>query len=74
MPTDRDKLLKGVRFIAIGFPFIFMGPILIFTSGIPEYEKGNYGFLILSIVFMLLAGFFCVKGLRTVLSAFFDKN
>ncbi len=72
MATNRDKLLKGVRFLAVGFPFIFMGPALMTWQGIPQYHNGNYIWLILSIVFMLTAAFFAVRGLRAILSAFFD--
>jgi len=72
MATDKDKLAKGVRFMAVAFPFVFMGPVLLTWLGIPQYHKGNYIWLILSIVFMLTAAFFAVKGLRTILSAFFD--
>ncbi len=72
MDTDRDKLLRGFRFLAIGFPFIFIGPILFIFQGIPQYHQGNYIWLIVSIFFMLAAAFFAVRGLRTIVSAFFD--
>ncbi len=74
MATNRDKLLKGIRWIAVGFPFIFLGPMFMYKFGIPAYHNGNYFWPILSIVLMGLAGFFCVKGLLTVLNGFFDKN
>lgn len=74
MPTDRDKLLKGFRFFAFGFPFIFLGPIVFTVAGIPNYNQGSYVWLIVSIAFMITAGVLCVMGLRTVLAAFFDKN
>lgn len=72
MATDKDKLMKGIRWMAVGFPFIFMGPALMFWLGIPGMRNGNYIAFIMSIVLMGLAGFFCVKGLMTILSAFFD--
>ncbi len=74
MATDKDKLLSGIRFIAIGFPFLFMGPIVLTWVGIPQMHEGNYLWLILSILFMLIAAYFCVRGLRTILAAFFDKQ
>ncbi len=66
--------MRGVRYMAIGFPFIFMGPTLMFWLGIPYLRQDNYWWLVASIAMMGLAGFFCVKGLLTVLSSFFDKN
>lgn len=74
MATDRDKLLKGVRFITFGFPFIFLGPIVFTVAGIPDYHKGSYVWLVVSLVFMAAAAILCVKGLRTILAAFFDKS
>ena len=73
MATDKDKLLRGFRFLAVAFPFIFMGPVLLTWQGIPQYREGNYIWIIISIAFMIVAAFFGVKGLRTILSAFFDK-
>ncbi len=73
MATNRDKLMNGFRFMAVGFPFIFMGPILLTWQGIPKYHQGNYIWLIVSILFMVIAAYFSVRGLRTILSAFFDK-
>lgn len=72
--TNREKLLKGFRFIAVGFPFIFMGPALLTWQGIPHMRSGNYLWLGVSIGFMLIAAFFTVRGLRAILSAFFDKG
>jgi apolipoprotein N-acyltransferase len=74
MATDREKFLKGIRFMAVGFPFIFMGPALLTWLGIPAYHKGNYVWLAISIVLMLTAAFFCVKGLRTILASLFDGD
>ena len=73
MGTNRDKLQKGLQFIAIGFPFIFLGPILLTWLGIPKLQEESYTWLIVSILFMGAAGFFSVKGLLTILSAFFDS-
>lgn len=74
MATDKDKLMKGVRFMAVGFPFIFMGPMLLTALGIPAMHQENYLWLIVSILLMLTAVYFCIRGLRTILSALFDKN
>lgn len=74
MGTDKDKLLSGIRFMAIGFPFIFMGPILLTWMGIPKLKEGNYLWISISILLMVIAAYFCVRGLRTILSAFFDQQ
>ncbi|WP_417608550.1 DUF6095 family protein [Owenweeksia hongkongensis] len=74
MATNKDKLMEGVRFLALGFPFIFMGPALMTWLGIPAYRQGNYIWIGVSILLMLTAAFLCIRGLRTVLSAFFDAE
>lgn len=74
MATDKDKLMRGVRFLAIGFPFIFMGPMLMTAMGIPYSRQGNYIWLVLSILLMCTAAYLAIRGLRTILSAFFDKS
>lgn len=74
MATDKDKLMRGVRFLAIAFPFIFMGPALITLMGIPYARQGNYIWFAISVVLMCVAAYLAIRGLKTILSAFFDKN
>jgi hypothetical protein len=74
MATDKNKLMAGVRFMAIGFPFIFMGPGLMFLVGIPKLREDIYWPLAISLLLMGTAVYFCLRGLRTILSAFFDGN
>lgn len=66
--------MEGVRFMAVGFPFIFMGPALMTWYGIPAYRYGNYIWIGVSILLMLAAAYFCIRGLRTILSALFDDK
>lgn len=66
--------MDGVRFMAVGFPFIFMGPALMTWYGIPAYRHGNYIWIGVSILLMLAAAYFCIRGLRTILSALFDDK
>jgi len=74
MATDKDKLMRGARFLAIAFPFIFMGPSLMFMLGIPAMRQDNIWWMAVSIAVMGIAAFFGVRGILTVLSAFFDKS
>ncbi len=74
MATNKDKLLTGIKFLALGFPFIFIGPALWTWQGVKGLKAGYYLWPILSIIAMLLAAFLCVKGIRTVMAALFDKD
>ncbi len=72
MASDRDKIMHGLRFMAIALPLIFSGPALYVALGLPASRQGNYIWLGVSILLMLVAVFFTVKGLRTVLKGFFN--
>jgi len=74
MVTDKERLIKGIRFIAIAFPFIFLGPMLLYALGIPAWQQGNVWWLILSVALMAVAAYFGVRGLRTILAAFFSNR
>ena len=70
----KQKLLKGINFMALSFPFIFGGPTLFHYKGAQALRNGEPWWLVLSIVIMLIAVFFAVKGLRIIMAAFFDKD
>lgn len=75
MASDKDKIGRGIRFLAIALPLIFTAPGLFFILGVPAYKQGSYLWLGISVFLMLVAVFFMVKGLRTVLAGFFnDRN
>lgn len=74
MATDKEKMIKGLRFLAVAFPFIFMGPALYFGLGKPAMEQGNYLWAGVSVLLMVGAVYFGVRGLRTVLAAFFNDE
>lgn len=70
--TNKTRLMDGIRWMSISFPFIFAGPIVFYVAGNKSLQNGTYIWFIISVVFMLLAAFFAVKGLRLIISAFFD--
>ena len=74
MATDKEKLVKGLYYMAFAFPFIFSGPSLFFWKGAAGFKHGEYTWTIVSISLMLIAVFLVVKGLRMALSAFFEGD
>lgn len=74
MAANREKIAKGIRALAIALPLIFTAPGLYFLAGMPASRNGNYWWMALSIILMLVAVFFMVKGLRTILAGFFNDN
>jgi hypothetical protein len=75
MATNKEKLVKGVYFLAVAFPLIFAGPILYTWKGADGFrDSSKLGLTALSIAIMLLAVILVVKGLRTILSSLFDQD
>ena len=72
--TNKTRLMQGIRWMAISFPFIFAGPTIFYVAGWKGFQSGNYLWFILSILFMVGAAYFAVRGLRLIISAFFDED
>ena len=58
--------------MAVALPLIFTGPALYVALGQPMMRQGNYLWVVISIIIMLVAVFLAVKGLRTILQGFFN--
>ena len=69
----KEKLLKGLNFLALSFPFIFGGPTLYYYKGAQAIKNNEPWWLVISLVIMMLAVYLAVKGLRKILNAFFDN-
>ncbi len=70
--TNREKLAKGVKMLAIALPLLFLGPSILF-SAFNNQDKFLYiPVLILGCVTCLAAMFFIFRGIMTLVSAFFD--
>lgn len=74
MASDQNKILEGLRFLAVALPLIFSGPALFVALGQPAARQGNYLWMGISVLLMLVAVFFMVKGLRTVVAGFFNDG
>jgi hypothetical protein len=72
MESDKQKIAEGIRFLAVALPLVFSGPALYVGMGIPASRDGNYLWMGISILVMLVAVFLMVKGLRRVLRGFFN--
>lgn len=72
MAANRDKIMHGIRFMAIALPLVFSGPALYVAMGLPASRDGNYVWMAVSVLIMLIAVYFAVRGLRTILQGFFN--
>lgn len=70
----KEKLMKGINLMLLSFPFIFGGPTLFHYKGAQALRNDEPWWLVLSVLLMLIAVFIAVKGLRTIMAAFFDRE
>ncbi len=70
----KEKLMKGINLMLLSFPFICCGPTLFHYKGAQALRNDEPWWLVLSVSLMLIAVFIAVKGLRTIMAAFFDKE
>mgnify|MGYP003607594967 FL=1 len=74
MATDRKTLQKGIRYLSICLPLLFIGPIII-NSAFKNKENTLYPYILgLGIVISLYAMFLLFKGLTTITKSFFDGD
>ncbi len=70
--TNRDKLMQGVKLVALAFPFIIGAPIVLTLAFAPNQE--GIWLPILAVIMMLGAFYFGGRGIMTIIGAFFDRG
>lgn len=69
--TDKQVLAKGIKFLAIALPLLFLSPYLLTLSFLNEGHWSFYLFLILGIIAGAGAIFLVFKGLKTFMKSIF---
>ena len=73
MPTNRDVLLKGVKYLSAALPLFFLGPIVIYNSQMNLQSNWHYLVLIIGIIMCFGAMFLMFWGIKTIMKSMFDK-
>jgi Family of unknown function (DUF6095) len=73
MPTNRDVLLKGVKYLSSSLPLFFIGPSIIYNSQMNLNNQWHYLVLIFGIIFCFGAMFLMFFGIKTIMKSMFDK-
>jgi len=74
MATNRNELLRGLKYEFIAFPLLILGPILI-TIGLKAIKQHqNYMWLIAGILIAIAAIIVGFLGIRIILNAFFNDK
>lgn len=74
MGTDRNQLIRGLKYEAAALPLLLLAPILI-TIGFKTIKlQNNYLWLIVGIALGILAMILGFIGIRIILNAFFNSK
>lgn len=70
--TNKELLMKGLKFLAGALPLSFIGPVVLYSSFKNQDHPWFIPILILALLTMAAAIFFMFKGISTVMKAMFD--
>lgn len=72
MPTNRKILAKGIQYLLVALPLLFLGPIVI-NSSFKNQDSPYYEIVLgIGILCCGLAMFFIFKGVNTIVKSLFD--
>ncbi|MEO4004716.1 MULTISPECIES: DUF6095 family protein [Flavobacterium] len=71
--ANKKVLNRGIRYLAMALPLLFIGPVIIHSSFKNQNNPMFYPVLGFGIVVCLTAMWFMFLGLRTVTNSIFDK-
>ena len=72
MENNKDTIVKGVKYLAITLPLLFLGPFLI-TIGFRALRDENYLWLTSGILISIAAIILAFLGVKTILMGLFQK-
>lgn len=70
--TNKELLLKGLKFLAGALPLSFIGPVVLFSSFKNQESPWFLPVLIFALAAMAAAIFLMFKGINTIMKALFD--
>lgn len=70
--TNKDQLMKGLKFLAGALPLCFVGPVVLFSSFKNQEHVLFIPILIFALLTMAAAVFLMFKGIAAVMKALFD--
>ncbi len=74
MGTNRDELIRGLKYELAAFPLLILGPILITIGFKAIKHEQNYLWLIIGIFVAITAIILGFLGVRIILNAFFNDK
>lgn len=73
MNTNKDLLSKGIKYITISLPCLFIGPAVIHFAFINKLQTLYYLILVVGVGVCITAMVMLFKGLNTIMKSLFNK-
>lgn len=73
MSSDKNQIVKGIKFLAISLPLMVLGPVIL-TIGYRALNDGIYFWIIIGVILILIAVIIAFLGIKTILNGLFEKN
>lgn len=74
MKSNKNTLIKGLKYEVIALPLFLLAPILISIGFKAIKQQQNYWWLILGVLLAIIAIIIGFLGIKIILNALFEKN
>lgn len=74
MPTNRELLNKGIKYLVYALPLIFIGPSVIYNAFMNKQTNWHYLVLAVGCIMCLGAIFLMFKGIKTITDSLFNDD
>lgn len=74
MPTNQTLLAKGIKYLVIALPQMFIGPAVIYNAFMNKHTNWHYLILIIGILLCLGGMYFAFQGINTVVKGIFNDE
>jgi hypothetical protein len=74
MPTNKEQLAIGVKYLFGALPLFFIGPSVMYNAFMNKNNTWHYLVLAVGITICLSAMYFAFKGIKTIVDSLFDGN
>lgn len=71
--TNKELLAKGIKYLAITLPLLFLCPYLLTLSFLNKDNSSFYLFFVLGIIAFVVVLYLFYKGLKTLMDSIFKK-
>lgn len=74
MPLNKDLLNKGIKFLFLSLPMMFIGPSVIYNAFMNKKNIWHYLVLAIGIMICFAAVYFAFRGIKTMTDSIFNDD